>query len=70
MKKILITIKHVQQCHISRLDQTYLRDAAGDVGVEVEVLLDGRHEDQLGHKSVVGACRCEVSFKHLDRRIE
>ena len=69
---IVIIIVKIDQCscssHLSLIWDTtgaYLRDSAGDVGVKVEILLDGRHEDELRHKSVVRACRCEVRLKHL-----
>ena len=45
----------------------YLRDPTSDVSVEIEILLDGRHQDQLTHKSVVWRCGCEVCLKHLNK---
>jgi len=48
--------------------QSYLWDAAGNVCVEVEILLDGRHEDELAHQPVCGGRRAEVPFKNLTNR--
>ena len=44
----------------------YLRNAAGDVGIEIEILLHGRHEDQLADKTVIWRCGCEVCLKNLN----
>ena len=43
-----------------------LRYPARNVGVEIEILLHGRHEDQLADKTVVWRCGCEVCLEHLN----
>ena len=49
-----------------RPQQLDLGDATGDVGVEVEILLDGGHQDQLTDESVLRSRRAEIGFKHLE----
>ena len=48
-----------------RAQELHLRYAARNVGVEVEILLDGGHQDQLTDKSVMGCGGAEICFKYL-----
>ena len=44
----------------------YLWNPARDVCIEIEILLDGRHQDKLADKSVVWCGGGEVGLKYLN----
>ena len=49
--------------------QLNFRNAASNVGVEIKILLDGGHQDQLAHQPVVRGGGAEVSLKHLENMV-
>ena len=50
--------------------QLNLRDATSNVGVEIKILLDGGHQDELAHQPVVGGGGAEIGLEHLENMLD